>query len=192
MLTKVILDGPLGKRFGSEWDLAVSTPNEAIRMIEANHPGIVPWIRMNSTKFANYRVTITDQHGKKVKLNNDTYGLQRSRPATIRFTPIVTGRSAGARIVVGAILIIVGTFFPALGAFTIPMGVGLAIGGLVEMLSPQPKKEKNGTNSDGTSYYFNGAVNTSTQGNPVALVYGRHLVGSQAVSVSITIDQQMG
>lgn len=191
-LTKVILDGPLGKRFGAEWNLAVSGPNEAIRMIEANQPGIASWIRMNSAKYANYRVTVTDKNGKKSKLDNNTYSLQRETPAVIRFTPIVTGRSAGVRLVVGAILIVVGYIIPPLGAYTIPMGIGLMIGGLVEMLSPRPKTDKNSSNSaDGGSYYFNGPVNTVTQGVPVPLVYGRCLVGSQAISADITIDQLM-
>lgn len=191
MLTKVILDGPLGKRFGREWSLAVSTPTQAINLIEANAPGMKGWIRMNMRKYANYRVTVTDRNGKKAKLNNESYGFQRSAPAEIRFTPITEGASAAARVVVGAILVVVGYILPPVGVYTIPMGVGLMIGGLVEMLSPQPKKSDGTAREDKTSYYFNGPVNTTTQGVPVPLIYGRNLVGSQAISAAITIDQLM-
>ena len=191
MLTRVILDGPLGKRFGREWHLAVCTPNQAINMIEANSPGVLSWIRLNMRKYANYRVTLTGKDGKKLKLDNDTYAIQNEAPAEIRFTPVTEGASAAARIVVGAILIVVGVLIPPLGAYTIPMGIGLMIGGLVELLSPQPKTSDGAAREDKTSYYFNGPVNTTTQGVPVPLVYGRCLVGSQSVSAAITIDQLM-
>lgn len=190
MLTKVILDGPLGTRFGREWDLAVSSPTQAIALIEANKPGLVAWIRMNREKYANYRVTITTRAGKRIKLNNETYKMQNDPPKEIRFTPVTQGRSAGARMIVGAILIVVGYIFPPIGVYTIPMGIALMVGGLVEMLSPQPKTDDS-TTSDGASYYFNGAVNTVTQGNPVPLVYGRLRVGSQAINAAVTIDQLM-
>lgn len=189
-LTKVILDGPLGKAFGKEWNLAVTTPNQALSLIDANRPGVQAWIRNNASKFANYRVTITDRNGKKHRIDDSTYQLQRDeQPAMIRFTPVVSGSSAAVRTVVGAILIAVGLYTGQV--WLTSMGASLMIGGLIEMLSPRPKKSNN-TSDDGTSYYFNGPVNTTAQGVPVPLVYGRCLVGSQAVSASVTIDQLMG
>jgi predicted phage tail protein len=187
-LTKVILDGPLGKRFGKEWDLAVSTPAQALQIIQANDPGFSSWMKSNASKYANYRVTVVDKSGKKVALNDDTFGLQRAQPAIIRFTPITRGASAGARIVVGVILMISAIW---LGPAAFSMGASLALGGLIELLSPRPKSD-DGSSDDGTSYYFNGPVNTSAQGIPVPLIFGRCLVGSQSVSASISIDQLMG
>lgn len=189
-LTKVILDGPLGKAFGKEWNLAVTTPNQALSLIEANQPGVQGWIRNNMDKFSCYRVTITDRHGKKHRVDDSTYQLQRDeQPREIRFTPVVSGSSAGVRMVVGAVMIVVGLVTGQV--WLTSMGASLFIGGLVELLSPRPKKSNN-TTDDGTSYYFNGPVNTTAQGVPVPLVYGRCLVGSQAVSASVTIDQLMG
>jgi len=191
-LTKVILDGPLGKMFGKEWSLAVTTPNQALSMIEANQPGIIGWIRNNKAKYANYRVTITDKRGKKTYVDEGSYKFQREeQPASIRFTPVITGSSAGLRVVIGAVLLVISYFVPVLSPYLAPMGISLMIGGLIEMLSPRPKQSNN-TTDDGTSYYFNGPVNTTAQGVPVPLVYGRCLVGSQAVSASVTIDQLMG
>lgn len=191
-LTKVILDGPMGKMFGKEWNLAVTTPNQALSLIEANKPGIMGWVRNNREKYAKYRVTITDRKGKKLSLNEQEYSLQRDEaPKIIRFTPVIEGRSAGARILVGAVMLVVAYFAPPLAPYLVPMGISLMIGGLIEMLSPRPKSSNN-TSEDGTSYYFNGPVNTTAQGVPVPLVYGRCLVGSQAVSASVTIDQLMG
>lgn len=188
-LTRVILDGPMGRRFGKEWDLAVSTPTEALQLIEANSPGFGAWIRTKSSQYASYRVTVTDMFGKKMTLNDSTFGLNRSRPAIIRFTPITKGASAVARMVVGVALMISAIW---LGPSAFFAGASMFVGGLIEVLSPLPKTNDGGTEDDGTSYYFNGAVNTTTQGVPVPLIYGRCLTGSQAVNALITIEQLMG
>lgn len=187
-LTKVILDGPMGTRFGKEWDLAVSTPAQALQLIEANKPGLTAWMRGNASKYANYRVTIIDKAGKKVGLDEDTFTLERSQPAIIRFTPVTAGRSAGLRVVVGVALMISAIW---LGAPAFYAGASMALGGLIEILSPRPKSDQAASDNSINSYYFNGPTNTATQGNPVPLIYGRCLVGSQAVSSVITIDQMM-
>lgn len=188
-LTKVILDGPLGTRFGKEWHLAVSTPAQALQLIEANKPGLSAWVRCNASKYANYRVSITDSSGKKVSLNKDTFTLERSQPAIIRFTPVTAGASAGIRIVVGVALMVYAFYGGGPTAFV--AGASMVLGGLIEILSPRPKAQEGTADDSINSYYFNGPTNTTIQGNPVPLIYGRCLVGSQAVSSAITIDQMM-
>lgn len=191
MLTKVILDGPMGKRFGREWNLAARSPQEALQLIDANEPGLLRWIRANVQKYAKYRVTITTAEGKKVKLSDQDYGLERKAPAVIRFTPITAGASGGMKVAVAAVLLVISYVFPPTAPYLVPMAISLMIGGLVEMLSPRPKKPNSSPEDNAASYYFNGAVNTTQQGVPVPLVYGRCMVGSQAVSASITVDQLM-
>lgn len=189
MMTKIELLGPLGKRFGKHWTLDVESPREAIDMIDANCPGMKSWMKQNAAKYANYRVVITDMDGKKRTLDEEAYvtaGIARK----ITFLPLVRGASSGpVRIVIGVVLIVAGimTSNPAL----IGMGIGMALGGIIQMLSPQPKTGDGKERSDKTSYYFNGPVNTNNQGVPVPLIYGRCLVGSQAISASISIDQEL-
>ncbi len=72
------------------------------------------------------------------------------------------------------------------------MGMSMAMGGVMQMLSPQVKglgaKDRP---ENGASYAFNGAVNTTAQGNPVPLGYGRLIVGSAVVSAGIyAMDQK--
>lgn len=188
-LTKVILDGPMGRRFGKEWMLAVSTPSEALQMIEANSPGFVAWMRSKRHHHANYRVTVTDRSGKKMTLDNSTFGLKRSPPAVIRFTPLTQGSSGVVRMVVGAALMIYGAVTANPAAFW--AGASMFVGGLIEVLSPTPKLDAGRASDDGTSYYFNGAVQTTAQGVPVPLIIGRCMVGSQPVTADITIEQLM-
>lgn len=69
------------------------------------------------------------------------------------------------------------------------VGVSLAAGGVVQMLSPQAKLSTDSNNGDtSTSYVFSGAVNTTAQGNPVPLLYGRMTVGSAVISAGIEAE----
>ena len=191
MLTQVILDGPMGRHCGREWNLAVRTPSEALSLIEANKPGVMSWIRNNRAKYANYRVTITGRDGKKQKLDNSTYGLQRNAPKVIRFTPITQGASAVVRTVVGAALLAVAYFFPVTAPYLVPMGISLMIGGIVEMLSPQPKQNSGSSGDSTNSYYFNGPTTTTNQGVPVPLIYGKVMTGGTPITAAVQINQLM-
>lgn len=189
MLTKVILDGAMGKQFGRHWELEVSSPTEALNLIDANRPGLKAWVRQKVAKYANYQVQCEYEDGKKEFLNDDSYGLQR-KLKSIRFTPVVEGRGNTAKIVVGAILMVAGafvfTYLPFLGKTMFQIGASLAMSGVIGALSPQPKKEQQG--STATSNYFDGPANTTAQGVPVQLIYGRCLVGSHAISAKMDID----
>ncbi len=57
------------------------------------------------------------------------------------------------------------------------------------MLAPQPKATAGGAEvTNLPSYTFNGPINTTAQGNPVPLGYGRMIVGSAVISAGITAD----
>ncbi|MNS78223.1 Bacteriophage lambda tail assembly protein I [compost metagenome] len=72
------------------------------------------------------------------------------------------------------------------------MGIAMAMGGVVQMLSPQQKGLSAADSPEnGASYNFNGPVNTSAQGNPVPLLYGRMIVGSSVISAGIFAEDQV-
>jgi predicted phage tail protein len=69
-------------------------------------------------------------------------------------------------------------------------GIAMAIGGVVQMLTPLPKSPNQEDRPDNKpSYIFNGAVNTTAQGYPVPVGYGRMIVGSAVISAGITTDE---
>ena len=72
----------------------------------------------------------------------------------------------------------------------IGLGVSMALGGITQMLSPQ-QAGLAGAADNGTSYYFNGAVNSAAQGEPAPLVYGEMVVGSKVVSSGIYTEDQV-
>ena len=109
----------------------------------------------------------------------------------IRIVPVIAGSKRA-----GLLQTIVGVVLIALSAFTngatLAPGLALAAGGVVQMLTPQAKGlGTQDSPNNRPSYSFNGPVNTSVQGNPVPLLYGRMIVGSAVISAGIYSEDQM-
>lgn len=193
MLTKVILDGPMGKQFGREWELEVKSPREALRLINANDSRLFNWMRENAQKYSKYAVVC--KVGDRIEeFTEAQYQQQEGQFDEIRFVPIIEGAGNVARIVIGVILIIVDIcIWGADGGYLSMMGAALILGGVAGMLAPKPKVNDNSMSAADTksSYYFDGPANTTSQGVPVQLIYGRCLVGSHTISAAVTVDQLM-
>ena len=178
----------MGKHFGKSWDLAVSSPAEALRMIEANKPGLRAWIINNREKYDAYKVLCVYDDGREELLDDETFVLERHKLKQIRFTPVVSGASAVAKIVVGAVLIAANFLTGFNNPYLYKIGAALILGGIVEALSPRPKtKNQDGENIN--TYYFDGPANTDEQGAAVPLIYGRVIAGSRPISASISVDE---
>lgn len=196
MLTKVILEGAMGKEFGREWNLSVSSPAEALRLIDANKPGLFIWIREHLANFDRYSIVVEYEDGREEDLDEDSLKFERQMKS-VRFIPIITGASGAFKAILGVVLIIVGVviniYYPGSGTALIGMGISLFAGGIAEMLAKTPKLSdpQNNEYVGKASYYFDGPTNTTPQGAPVQLIYGRVLVGSHTISVAATIDQLM-
>ena len=127
----------------------------------------------------------------KENVSEDDLGKPTGRDV-IRIVPVIAGskRAGLIQTVVGVVLIAVGSYFGQ--TWAVQLGIGLTIGGAMQMLSPQAKGlgTQDGPNNR-PSYSFNGPVNTSVQGNPVPLLYGRMIVGSAVISAGIYSEDQM-
>ena len=110
----------------------------------------------------------------------------------------VFGATAATGWTAAGILTTVGTIASAVGA-------SLVLGGVAQLLSPTPQLAQVGpasmspgggrtTTSEGTeldpqeSYSFSGIQNTSRQGTPCPVVYGKTIVGSVVISAGIDVD----
>jgi len=74
------------------------------------------------------------------------------------------------------------------------IGLSMAIGGVAQMISPTTQPLGNGLSTTTSaasdprrlqSFNFSGVQNTSTQGTPINIVYGKMLVGSTTLSAGI-------
>ena len=191
-LKKVKLYGPMRKRFGREFELAVSSPREAIHALCIQVDGFKKYLAESKENGLTFAIFIGDRN-----IGED--GL--ADPAgngEIRIAPIIQGskRQGTLQTIVGAVLIVVAAIYTggvgaafAAGGYAgaaASLGLSMVIGGVVQMLSPQPKglgaKDDPGNQP---SYSMDGAVNTQAQGNPVPLCYGKVIIGGAIISGGI-------
>jgi len=188
-MRKVKLLGELGKKFGRVFKLDVKTPAEAIRALCVNIPGFEQHLVQSQQRNVGYKVI----QGKD-ELDENGLLLPLGRQ-DLKIVPVVMGSGAVGRIIIGATLIAfggpIGTYFGSqiVGSVIVSVGTSLVIGGVSELLSPPlktPRPEDRPENKP--SYVFNGAINTTAQGYPVPVGYGRMIVGSAVISAAITAE----
>jgi predicted phage tail protein len=188
----IILLGELGKRYGRKHMLDVKSPAEAVRALCANFKDFAAFVSASADRNVGYRVLNKREEVGEDELHN---------PASQRITiaPVVAGAGGTVgKILLGAALIAASFLVPGLAAVTLfgsttlatvafSVGVSLALGGIAQMLAPQPKFD-GPQEEQQPSYVFNGAVNTSAQGQPVPVGYGRMVVGSAVISAGISVE----
>jgi predicted phage tail protein len=181
------LYGVAGARFGRVHRFAVSSTAEAMRALCTQVSGFEKFLmnaKDNGLTFAVFK-------GRK---NLGEKELEHPvGDDEIRIAPVLVGsKKAGLfQTILGAALIVVGVLTSAYGGGSlIGLGASLALGGVMQMLSPQTAGLAGTGPDNGTSYYFNGPVNSSAQGEPVPLVYGRMRVGSKVISAGIYAQDQ--
>lgn len=194
-MRKVQLCGHLGKKFGRVFELGVSSPAEAIRALRANFLDFEAYMHKHSEP--GYRVYVGKYNVGEEELSAS------SADTTIKFVPVVRGAGKGGlgQILLGALLIAAvyasgGTALIAggglggiAGGMALSFGASLIIGGVTQMLTSAPGAMSQNAVNNQPSYAFNGPVNTTAQGNPVPILYGRLIVGSQVISAGLSIDQ---
>ena len=185
------LYGELGKRFGREFKIDVQSPAEAVRALRVIVPGFQAYL-VEHAKSA-FKVFVGGSN------RSDEVGAPCSDREVIRIAPTVQGASAVGRIILGAALIALAVWNPVfLGmskgvvAGVMGYGISMVLGGVVQLLSPQQTYDSAASErpENRPSYNFNGPVNTTAQGHPEPLCYGRMIVGSAVISAGLETRQQ--
>ena len=179
-LRTIRLYGKLGARFGRvhRFHLESNSVAEAIRALDSQLTGFKAFL-VNARQYGMVFAVFAGKRNLTEGQLHDPVGSE-----DIRIAPVIAGsKSAGVlQTILGIVLIVVGVFTE--NPNLIYSGAVMALGGVVQMLSPQPhSKVSNGANEP--SYVFNGPVNTTAQGHPVPLLYGRMIVGSAVISAGI-------
>lgn len=189
MLRKIKLYGTLAKFVGKRVLTAdVSSAAEAVRFLLANWPEL-----QQHMADQHYRVSVGTYAIDKDELH-DPAGQQ-----DISIAPVIAGAGTVGRIILGAVLIGI-SFIPGLqaaaifgskltvGAALLSVGAGLVLGGVAQLLTPVPRT--NETDKDPRkTYNFSGIQQTSRQGTPVPIIYGKALCGSIVISAGVDTVQ---
>lgn len=185
------LYGILGSTFGREFKLSVASPKEAVRALCVIVPGFERFLNTSKQRGLSYAVF----SGKR-NLNNDELVMDQSS-ADIRIAPVIVGSKRGGifQTILGVALVAAAIWMPGVGIaasnIMFQLGGAMALGGVVQMLSPQTTGLASKQSADNkASYAFGGVTNTTAQGNPVPLLYGKRRIGGAIISAGIYVDDQ--
>ena len=228
----VRLLGDLGERYGAEHAFYnLRTPADAIKLLSINYPEFKAELITAHEKGIGYRVL---QAG--VDLNFDELQLPIGQNDLI-ITPVLVGQEGAGKIFAGIGLIAVSFLLPGAGLFgTVGLfgagaagvagisttavltatavgtalsvaGASMILGGVTEMLSPQPdigvggvgtrddlratRPESVNRGADGQqSYAYLGAQNTVGVGATIPVAYGKVLIGSHVISADVDVADE--
>lgn len=167
-----------------------------MRALIANFPKLEQHLMQTDPAKIRYRVIVGKTTLPNEKHLNDPCG----ETETIKFVPVFVGAGGNGvlQTIIGAVLVVVGAimiytgFGAPVGQYLVGMGIAMMIGGVVQMLSPQPKTTTGtdqGTVENKQSFAFNGPINISAQGAPVPIGYGKMIVGSAVISAGIVTEE---
>lgn len=185
----VKLLGELGKKFGKSYKLDIMNPAEAVRALCINFPEFKKHLIESEKRGVAYKVLI----GKEAIGADDLHNP--SGKDVIKFVPVLQGAGGNGifQTILGLTLVAVSFIAPSgLSPFLLNAGIAMTLGGVVQMLTPIPSTNTSDDNNqpdNKPSYTFNGSVNTSAQGYPVPVGYGRMIVGSAVISAGIVAEE---
>lgn len=198
MLIEVKLLGELGRRFGRSYSFVAHSPKDVISALSHQLDG--------------FKEYLMEAHEKNIafKLVNDKpdgmdYEQVLMPCKRLVIAPIVVGGGSAGKILLGIGLIALSfvsfgtTAFAGIGAafqagaaagtasgsmLAFKLGATLLFSGIAELLAPSPAGD------DKESFLFDSADNTTNQGTPVPVLYGKFLATSPAlISSSVTTYQ---
>lgn len=192
VMTRIELSGEPGKIFGKIHHRLINKVSEVGTALAKTIPGFESYMISSKSRGLTFAVF----KGKK-NIGVDDLGF----PVTgevIRIVPVIIGgKKAGVlQTVLGAVLVAAGavlSFTPwaAASPFLYKFGAAMMLGGVVQMLSPQPSGIASKQSADNrASYAFGGVTNTAAQGYPVPLLYGRRRIGGAIISAGIYVEDQ--
>lgn len=197
VMTTIKLSGSLASLFGREHQRLIGPTREAFRALSATIPGFEKFMNTSNTRGMTFAVFVDKKNVTKDDLDFPNGGR------TIRIVPVIMGskRAGVLQTILGAVLVVVGVLGSTIGQAwgggvwgpaAWKIGAAMMVGGVAQMLSPQPGGLSSKHDADNkASYAFGGVTNTTAQGNPVPLCYGKRRIGGAIISAGIYVEDQL-
>ena len=206
MLRKVYLEGEIADKFGSEFEMDVSSFGEALQCFELNFQEFREYMLSCHERGIGFVCSVAD---KPLDYEDQLLLEYPQGSLTIQALPlgskgglgklflaialIVVTAGAGAVIAAGSTAALGGGFgalaaglqFAAgtiLGKIAIGLAINLALTGLQEMMAPDPSVD---VQQDPDAYLFQGASQNLIEGDPVPILYGQLRVPGRPISFEI-------
>lgn len=190
-MTNVLLYGKL-RQFGRSFRLSVRSPAEAIKALCIQLPGFERFIANSKAEGLEFAIFRGARNLEEKELGFGGTG-------DIRIAPVIAGsKRAGVLQTILGIAIVALAWWNPLGwsaatGLAVGMGGGsMAVGGVIQMLSPQAQGlSMSGAPENLPSYAFGSANNTTASGNPVPICIGERRWGGAIISASIYAEDKI-
>ncbi|HCF2480943.1 TPA: tail assembly protein, partial [Pseudomonas aeruginosa] len=187
-MTIIKLSGPLIREFGREHRrfLDTGTTQEAFSALRNTLPGFKEAIQRLQNKGMRFAIF---RNRKNIGQDDLSAGGTRE----VRIVPVLTGskRAGLLQTILGAVIFTASFFVPGMQGWGQSLGASLALGGVIQMLSPQAKGlSQSAAPENLPSYAFGSARNTTASGNPVPICYGKRRWGGAIISASIYAEDK--
>jgi predicted phage tail protein len=209
MMRNVYLEGEMGERFGTGFQVNAPTVKDVIRCIDCNYPDLKRYLVDCHEKDIGFEVDVASN-----KLDYMEEMLMVLEEGDVTITPIPAGSKSGGGKILAAIALIAlavamptiaGSLMhivPAAGGGTALAGSGvvlaanmgaiqlglsmlavnLAMTGLNQLMAPDPATDAD----QEQSYLFNGNQQNIIEGDPVPVLYGKLRVPGQPVNFEVS------
>lgn len=201
------------------FEFDVATPAQAIKALCVNFPGLEKWLIDSEKDGVGYRVAVSKEKATEENVAPLLMPFSDREVFSITPVVAGAGRGTTAILVGAALIAIAiavpvagftgagfgatgagvtaagtATFGASLAAAAGNIGIALVLGGIAQALSPQPEPTRleSGKGREAAqleSFSISNVVNTSRQGMPVPIAYGRVFVGSAVLSSGLDVDQ---
>ncbi|OCG77398.1 phage tail protein [Gilliamella sp. Nev6-6] len=204
MLSNVTFKGAMAKQFGKNHQYDVQNIKELLRALCATIKGFEKY--MSSAHLIGVRFAFFVD-GKNIGI--DEFDINACGK-NYMIMPVSQGAKSGGllQVIIGAVAL-VAAFFTAgatlaewgtaltastISATSILTGVGISmmLGGVVNLLTPQPKFNAGGSSSteNKPNYGFGAPVNTNAVGYPVPALLGEREIGGAVINAGIYSEDQ--
>jgi predicted phage tail protein len=199
MLSNVTFKGAMAKQFGKNHQYDVQNIKELLRALCATIKGFEKYMssaHLNGVKFAFF------VDGKNIGI--DEFDINACGK-NYMIMPVAQGSKSGGmlQIIIGAIAL-VAAFFTGGASLTMfgatitasstlaGIGISMMLGGVVNLLTPQPKFNAGGSSSaeNKPNYGFGAPVNTNAVGYPVPVLLGEREIGGAVINAGIYSEDQ--
>ncbi|MCL7838781.1 tail assembly protein, partial [Pasteurella multocida] len=171
------------RQFGTSFKIDAENTAEIIRALTSQIPKLREFIQKGY-----FTVRIAKEYIDNRYLEKGLF-YKLKEGMTVHFTPVLKGSKRGGvfSVILGAALMVASIFVPGAGLFG--MGAALALGGVAQLLTPQPKMPAINEKEKKQSTSFSNLSNMAAQGRMVPLAYGRIRCGSLVISQGVqTLD----
>lgn len=185
-MTTIKLSGSLAQKFGRTHRRQLDSGDtwEVFKALKATLAGFEDEVRRldgMGLRFAVFR-------------NRQNVGLEdfeRGGVRELRIVPVIGGSKRGGMLqtIVGVVMVVAGAVTGQ--AWAMQIGAAMALGGVIQMLSPQAKGlSQSAAPENRPSYAFGSANNTTASGNPVPICIGDRRWGGAIISASIYAEDK--